>query len=262
MTTVSVVTVCLNAATTLERTLLSVQAQTGVTVEHIVIDGGSTDATREILARHRGALAHVVSEPDRGLYDAMNKGLRLATGQFTGFLNADDAFAAPGVLANLAAAAAQARADAAYGDVLQVDAADRPSRLIRGAAAPARRIRRGLMPPHPAFYVRTQALREAGGFDISYSRAADFDLMARLFRTPGFRAVHVPGIVTLMRLGGLSTQGLRGTRTASVEILRSCRANGIDATAWSILTRYPLKAREVLSGRLMRLSGWRPVGST
>ena len=133
------------------------------------------------------------------------------------------------------------------------------ARLIRGAGASARRLRRGLMPPHPAFYARTEVLRRAGGFDISYRRAADFDLMARLFHTPSFHAVHVPGIVTLMRLGGLSTKGLNATRAASVEILRSCRANGIDATLLSVLSRYPQKLREVVNGRLMRLTGWRPA---
>ena len=112
------------------------------------------------------------------------------------------------------------------------------------------------MPPHPGFYAPPQILRDAGGFDTVYRRAADFDLMARLFRRPAFRAVYRPGVVALMRLGGLSTQGLRGSQAASAEILRSCRANGIDATPWSIFSRYPLKAREVLNGRLMRFSGW------
>ncbi len=259
MSRISVITVCLNAAATIERTLESAEAQQGVAVEHIVIDGGSTDGTLEIVARHRGGLAHVVSERDGGLYEAMNKGLALATGDLAGFLNADDRFAARDVLAGLAETALRAGADAVYGDVLQIDALDRPARLIKGATAPARNLRRGLVPPHPAFYAKPELMREAGGFNTLYRRAADFDLMARLLRRPEFRAVHRPGVVTLMRLGGLSTQGLRGSHAASAEILHSCRANGIDATRWSVLTRYPLKAREVLNGRLMRLGGWRPA---
>ncbi|BCW88837.1 PGL/p-HBAD biosynthesis glycosyltransferase [Alphaproteobacteria bacterium SO-S41] len=256
MTRVSVITVCLNAAATIERTLRSIRSQKDVAIEHIVIDGGSTDGTLAILERHRDTIAHLVSEPDTGLYDAMNKGLALATGEFVGFLNADDAFAAPDVIEGLMRVATRTGSDAVYGDVLQVDAYDRASRLIKGAAMPARGLRRGLMPPHPAFYARTHILRAAGGFDTSYRRAADFDLMARLFRDPGFRAAHRPGVVTLMRLGGLSTQGVKGTYAASLEILRSCRANGIDVTRWSVLSRYPLKAREVINGRLMRLGGW------
>ncbi len=226
MTAISVITVCLNAGATIERTIRSVRAQTGVSIEHILIDGGSTDATMDIVAHYRDGFATVVSERDRGLYDAMNKGLALARGDFTGFLNADDAFAGPGVLASLAAAAARIGGDAAIGDVLQVDALDRPARMIRGDRVPARKLHRGIAPPHPAFYARTDALRAAGGFDTSYRRAADFDLMARLILAPA-------------------------------EILRSCRTNGIRATTWTVLSRYPQKAREVVHGRLMRLRGVR-----
>ncbi|MBL9010954.1 MAG: glycosyltransferase [Alphaproteobacteria bacterium] len=257
MTAISVITVCLNAGATIERTIRSVRAQTGVSIEHILIDGGSTDATMDIVAHYRDGFATVVSERDRGLYDAMNKGLALARGDFTGFLNADDAFAGPGVLASLAAAAARIGGDAAIGDVLQVDALDRPARMIRGDRVPARKLHRGIAPPHPAFYARTDALRAAGGFDTSYRRAADFDLMARLILAPGFRAAYRPGTVTHMRLGGLSTQGLRASHAASAEILRSCRTNGIRATTWTVLSRYPQKAREVVHGRLMRLRGVR-----
>lgn len=259
MTTISVITVCLNAAATLARTIESVRAQKDAAIEHILIDGGSTDATMDIVQRYEGHFAKIVSERDRGLYDAMNKGLALAQGHLLGFLNADDAFAGPGVMARLVRAWSLSGVDAVYGDVLQVDARNRAVRLIRGDTVSSASLRRGLMPPHPGFYVRTDALRRAGGFNTTYKLAADFDLVARLFLTPGFRAGHVPGVVTEMRIGGRSTQGLKSTRLATSEIWQICRTLGIDATFASLLSRYTLKAREVAEGQILRFRGKRPV---
>lgn len=256
MIDLSVITVSLNAASTIARTIDSVQAQTGVLIEHIVVDGGSTDGTMEIVMGRRQGFAQVVSEPDRGLYDAMNKGLALARGKLTGFLNADDAYASPDALGRLIDAWQRSNADAVYGDVLQVDALDRPLRMISGGAFSPDKLRRGLMPPHPSFYARTKILREAGGFNTDYAIAADFDLVARTFAMRDFHAVYVPTIVANMRVGGVSTRNLKATRLATAEILKSCKANGIDATPWSVLSRYPLKAREVLGGRLMRMRGY------
>lgn len=256
MIDVSVITVSLNAATTMARTIDSVHAQTGVLIEHIVVDGGSTDGTMDIVTERRQGFAQVVSEPDRGLYDAMNKGLKLARGKLTGFLNADDAFAAPDTLVRLVEGWRASNTDAVYGDVLQVDGQDRPVRMISGGIFAPDKLRRGLMPPHPSFYARTSTLRETGGFNTDYAIAADFDLVARTFALPGFSAVYVPSIVANMRIGGVSTRSLKATRIATQEILRSCRANGIDATPWSVMSRYPLKAREIFDGRMMRLRGY------
>ena len=256
MIDVSVITVSLNAASTIARTIDSVRAQSGVLIEHIVIDGGSTDSTMDIVMGRRQGFAQVVSEPDGGLYDAMNKGLALARGKLTGYLNADDAFASADALGRLIEAWRRTGADAVYGDVLQVDAQGRPVRMISGGAFSPDKLRRGLMPPHPSFYARTAALRETGGFNTAYSIAADFDLVARTFARPGFEATYVPAIVANMRIGGVSTRNLKATRIATAEILKSCRANGIDATPWSVLSRYPLKAREVIDGRWMRLRGY------
>ena len=253
MISASVVTVCLNAADTIEATIRSVREQRGVTLEHILIDGGSTDGTMEIAARHAAHFAHIVSGPDLGLYHAMNKGLALASGEVTGFLNADDVFNGPDALAALLAARHSAGAQAVYGDVLQVDRRGRASRLIRGSAFRPSKLRRGLMPPHPSFYALTSVLRQAGGFGTAFAQAADFDLMVRLFGQPGFQAAYVPGIAVRMRLGGLSTSGVSATRHATADLLRSCAANGLDASSWTMWSRYPLKLREVIEGHLLRL---------
>ncbi len=254
--TVSVVTVCRNAAATLERTILSVRAQTGVRVEHIIIDGASTDGTAEILRRHADGLAHVVSENDGGLYHAMNKGLALTTGDYTGFLNADDAFANQHVLAGLMHAAARMEADAVYGDVLQIDAAGRPARLIRGRTNPVMALRRGFMPPHPSLYVRTPFLKELGGFNTGYRIGSDFDLFVRLLQRADLRTCYVRGIAVLMLLGGISTRNLRASHISSGEIVRACRANGLSSSLPLVLTRYPRKVWELMAGRMM---AWRGV---
>lgn len=206
---ISVITVTYNSAATLADTLRSVACQDHPEVEHIIIDGASTDGTLDLVRREGAHVARVVSERDRGIYDAMNKGLRLATGELVGFLNADDLFADPQVLSRIAAAAAGG-ADAVYGDLVYVAEAD-TSRVIRwwrsGSFAPEQ-LRAGWMPPHPTFYLRRSAM-VGDGFDTSLRIAADYEFMLRQLTRPGVRLAYVPEVLVRMRMGGASNRSLK-----------------------------------------------------
>ena len=227
---ITVITVCYNSAATLADALRSVASQTWPYVEHIVIDGASNDGTRAVIEAHGERLAQVISEPDAGIYDAMNKGLRLATGDLVGFLNADDVFASTETLARVACAALDApQADAVYGDLQYVDQ-DRPDQVFRHwRSEPFRpsRLRCGWMPPHPTLYVRRRVMESLGGFDTGFRIAADYDFILRLFRRPGRNYVYLPQVLVLMRTGGASNRSLRALLRKSREDYRAVRRHSI-----------------------------------
>lgn len=223
---ISVITVCYNCAATLADALQSVAGQSWPDVEHIVIDGASTDGTKAVIERYRAGLAAVVSEPDAGIYDAMNKGLRLATGELVGFLNADDVLALADTLAQVAQAAlAEPQADAVYGDLKYI-AKDRPEQVFRHWRSEPFKpssLRFGWMPPHPTLYVRKPVLDALGGFDTSFRIAADYDLILRIFGRPGRTYVHIPSVLVLMRTGGASNRSLSALFNKSREDYRALR---------------------------------------
>jgi glycosyltransferase len=233
---ISIITVAYNSAATIADTLASVASQTHPDIEHIVIDGASRDATLEVVRAHGAHVARVVSEPDAGIYDAMNKGLRLASGELVGFLNADDMFAHAGVVALIAQAAERnPAADAVYGDLVYVRA-DRPDQVLRqwrsGKFSPSR-LRFGWMPPHPTFYVRSDRLEGLGLFNTSMRIAADYDFMLRCLSRPQAQATYIQEILVRMRAGGASNRSLKAVVNKSREDLRALRQNG--AGGWFAL---------------------------
>jgi glycosyltransferase involved in cell wall biosynthesis len=246
--TVTVITVCYNSGATLARTLTSVAQQTWPSVEHIVIDGASTDGTQHVIEQFRPQLSHVVSEPDQGIYDAMNKGLALATGEVIAFLNADDLYADPDVLKQVMDTMRSERLDAIYGDVEFFGALD-PQRTVRrydsGRFSPAR-LGWGWMPAHPGLFVRHKLFRQFGNFRTDYRIAGDFEWIARVFKQVGLHHRHVPQVLVRMQTGGASTSGLAATIQMNREMLRACRANHIPSSWGRLLSRYPLKMLEFL----------------
>lgn len=248
---VSVVTVCLNSRSTIEDTIRSVLSQKGVDVEYIVIDGGSRDGTLDILDQYKEHIDVLVSELDRGLYDAMNKGLDRATGTLVGFLNSDDYFADDTVLADLASRLERESTDCVFGDVAMINASGQIRRLYRGAGFDPRRFEKAYAAPHPAFYARTSLLKKIGGFDRSFKIAGDFHLMVKLFRLNGASWSYLPRVVTKMRLGGVSTSGLPAYRTCTDENIRALRDCGLEPDELAIRARFIWKGVEVLKGLLM-----------
>ena len=245
---ISIITVALNSAKTIEATLRSVAGQTHPDVEHIVIDGGSTDGTLEQLACDGTHLTHVVSEPDRGIYDAMNKGLAHATGDIVCFLNADDAYAAPDVLSRVAHEMQQYGLDALFGDVVFFNpgAPERNVRRYRSDRFCPERLAYGWMPAHPALFMKRRIYQQLGGFHTHFRIAGDFDFVARAFAPGQLRYRHLPLIMVRMQSGGVSNAGLRSKWLLNQEVLRSCRENGIRTNIFKILSKYPAKLMELL----------------
>lgn len=226
---ITIVTVCFNSAATIGDTLRSVAAQVHPDIEHIVIDGASKDATLEIVQREGAHVARVVSEPDSGIYDAMNKGLRLATGDLVGFLNADDLLADSDAMARMAATASRTGADVVFGDLVYVrpDNLDSVVRYWASGEFSRQRLRLGWMPPHPAFYVRRSRLAEIGEFDTGLRIAADYDFILRTLGRCDIASAHVPGVLVRMRTGGVSNRSLATLWRKSSEDLLALRRSGI-----------------------------------
>ncbi|MBO0937886.1 glycosyltransferase [Fibrella sp. HMF5335] len=213
---ITVITVAYNAASVLERTLQSVLAQRDVDLEYLVLDGGSTDGTVDLLKRYDNQLSGWTSEPDQGIYDAMNKGVGRATGDVVAFLNADDIYAHDRVLAQVVAQFANPTVGAVYGDLVYVDAQDRVTRYWQVRPFSSRFFDQGHAPAHPAFFVRRELLLQTGGFRTELTLAADYELMFRVLHIPGFTPRYIPEVLVRMRAGGASNNGwqsvLRGLR--------------------------------------------------
>ena len=247
MSLISVITVCFNSALTIERTLQSVANQDYPEVEHILIDGGSIDGTLDVINRYRRGLACVVSEPDSGIYDAMNKGLARATGDVICFLNADDQYASKGVLSTVASQMRAEQLDALMGDVVFFHAANpnRDVRRYRSDRFTPERLAWGWMPAHPALFLKRSVIERVGQFNTTYKIAGDYEYVIRAFYDHALRYVHVPKVFVRMQTGGVSTDGWRAKVRLNKEVLRACRENGIKTNMFKILSKYPLKLMEV-----------------
>jgi glycosyltransferase involved in cell wall biosynthesis len=243
---VSIITVAFNAARTITNTLESVAAQSHPDIEHIVVDGASKDGTLDIIKRHENRVAQFVSEPDRGIYDAMNKGIGLATGEVVGFLNADDVYADDGVLERVSSIMAKNDLDALFGDVEFVNPGqpEITIRRYRSGCFRPERIAWGVMPAHPALFLKRSVYERFGTFRIDYRIAADFEFVARIFHGQMLTYQHVPEVLVRMQTGGISTGGWRNTVLLNREVLRACRENGISTNLPKILSKYFVKMFE------------------
>lgn len=245
---ITVITVSFNSVATLARTLQSVAAQSYSQVEHIVIDGGSTDGTAALVQERGAHLSRFISEPDDGIYDAMNKGIALASGDVIGFLNADDHYAHDDALAHVAGLFAQAPLDAVLGDVafFRPGTPDRMVRRYRSDRFNPSAIDWGWMPAHPSLFVRRTVFEHVGVFKTDYRIAGDYEWVARAFTRSPLRYQHVPEVLVHMQTGGVSTRGWRNTVLLNQEVMRACKENGI-ATNWcKILSKYPAKLLEYM----------------
>jgi glycosyltransferase involved in cell wall biosynthesis len=243
---ISVITVCYNSAATIEQALKSVRNQNYQNIEHIIVDGASVDETLEIIKSEGSSIVKIISETDDGIYDAMNKGIRLATGEVVVFLNADDFYKDVNVLARVAAVMQAEQLDAVYGDVefFRPGQQNYVVRRYNSGRFSANRLGWGWMPAHPALFVRRVLFERYGMFCTDYRIAGDFEFIARVFKHTELRHRHLPESLVCMQMGGISTSGWRATLLLNYEMMRACRANAIPTNWFKMLLRYPLKAFE------------------
>ena len=237
---ISIITVVRNQRGAIEDCLKSVLAQTYENVEYIVIDGASTDGTLEVIQKYKDRIAKIVSGKDAGPYDAMNKGIRLATGDIVGILNSDDFYAGPHVLEKVAAQFLRDDTEAMFADLVYVkpDSLDQVVRFYSGAGYTPDRFACGWMPPHPTFFVRRELYERYGLFRTDYRIAADFELMARFLARYKVRHVYLPEVIVRMRTGGISTRSLKSNWILNREILRACAENGIPTNLLKVYSKY------------------------
>ena len=249
MLKISIVTVSFNSEKTLADTIYSVLSQTYPDIEYILVDGSSKDNTLDIIRTYESQFngrMKWISEPDRGLYDAMNKGIRMATGDVVGILNSDDFFTSNDVLEKVAECFADNDVDAVYGDIHFVRSDDL-NRCVRYYSS--RIFRRGLMrlgfiPAHPSFYCHRECFEKYGCYKTDYKIAADFDLLLRFIYVHRIRIKYLPMDMVTMRLGGASTSGLKSRMTCMKEILRLFRENGVKTNRFLLSLRYFYKLTE------------------
>jgi glycosyltransferase involved in cell wall biosynthesis len=245
---VSLITACYNSARTIAHTIRSVSSQTYRDIEHILVDGGSTDHTLDIIDAQRESISKLIHGPDKGIYDALNKGLAASTGDIIAFLHADDIYASNDVIERVVDEFLAHSVDAIYGNVAFVrdDDFGRVIRVYSSERFRPSRIAWGWMPAHPALFLSRKVFEKFGRFKTDYTIAADFEFVARIFSTPNFKYRYLPRVLVKMRMGGISTKGWRSTVTLNKEVLRACRENGISSNYLKILSKYPAKALEFL----------------
>jgi len=224
---ISVVTAVYNRAETIGDTLKSVQRQKTVEIEHIIQDGGSTDGTLDVISQFNSRNTNVKCEPDDGIYDAINRGIRRATGDIVGLLHSDDVFASDTVLAQISSAF-EPGIDGVYGDLNYV-ASDDLSRILRrwrSGTYTREKLRRGWMPPHPTLYLRREVFDRWGYYDPKMKIAADYDAMLRWLIQGQIQLAYVPKVLVTMRTGGASNRSLSQLLRKSHEDYTAIRRNG------------------------------------
>jgi len=241
MTRLSIITVSYNSQATLQHCICSV-AEQGGNLEHVLVDGASTDKTHEIIDRHRHQFSTVISEPDSGIYHAMNKGIQAAVGDVIGFLNADDFYPEMGMLASVIEVFDSSDVDACYGDLKYVNQGDisKTVRHWKAGEFHPKKFYRGWMPPHPTFFVRRSVIEEHGGFREDLGTAADYELMLRLLLKHGIKVSYIPRVLVHMRTRGASGASLAGRLRANRMDRKAWQVNGLRPYPWTLVVK-PLR---------------------
>lgn len=224
---ISIITVCYNSALTIEKTIQSVVNQTYKDIEYIVVDGKSTDTTLEIVGKYKDTVTHLVSEPDKGLYDAMNKGIALATGDYVGIINSDDTFHSNTVIEEVADFLTQNKVDASIGNIIQHNEAGETKRVYKSDSWTPEKLKIGFMPPHPSIFFKRELFDKFGYYHLDFKIAADYELIIRFFLKNKISWKYSGITTTSMLMGGLSSSGLESYHKVTEEINIGLERNGI-----------------------------------
>lgn len=238
---VSIITISFNSAATLEDTIRSVLSQDYPDLEYIIVDGNSTDGTLDIVKRYQSSIAQFISEPDKGIYDGMNKGLKMATGDIIGILNSDDMYEDSRVISDMVQLFESNQCEAAYADLVYVDRHDTSmvTRYWKSGSYKKGAFRKGWMPPHPTFFVRKSVYDRYGYFNLHLKSAADYEIMLRFIHKHGIEPAYLPRVITRMRAGGQSNLSLKNRIKANREDREAWRINGLKPGIFTLI-RKPL----------------------
>lgn len=243
---ITIVTVCFNSAKYIAGAIQSVVMQNYPDIEYIVIDGGSTDGTVDIVKSYGDKITRFISEPDLGIYDAMNKGLRLATGDVIGILNSDDIFFDNNVLANVANTFVADNCDCLFGDLVYVAPYDTSKviRYWRTSKMPLAGFSNGWHPPHPSFYAKKSVYERCGYFKDNYNFSADFEIMMRILQVNQHSYSYLAVPMVRMRLGGKTSKNLKNIYLGNLECLKAFKENGLSKSPFYLFLRILMKLNQ------------------
>ena len=246
---ISIITATFNSAKTLKDTIQSVLRQTNKDFEYLIIDGGSTDETIDIVKSYESEFSgrlKWVSEKDKGIYDAMNKGIKMASGDVVGILNSDDYFTSDDILQTVADAFKRQEIDAIYGDIHFIRDGN-PQKCIRYYSSRMFRpfwLRFGFMPAHPSFYCKREVFEKAGLYSLDYKIGADYEMMVRLFKKYRIMSQYINKDFVTMRTGGASNNNVRSRITLINEDVKACKENGVYTNSLFVMLKFMYKIFE------------------
>lgn len=251
---VSIITVVLNNQKFIETCINSVISQLYKNFEYIIVDGGSTDATLDIIKGYAGKISKLVSEKDDGIYDAMNKGIKLASGDIIGFLNSDDMYANSLVLDSMVKAIKENRSDSCYGDLVYVDRKDtgKVIRYWKSRKHKKNLFRRGWMPAQPTFFAKKDVYERYGYFNTKLSISADYELMVRFIERYGISTSYIPEVLVKMRMGGSSNKNPKNIIRKSIEDYRARKINCVKGGVGTIILKNISKIPQFFLKRTIR----------
>lgn len=238
---VSIITVCYNSAATLEKTILSVAGQSYKNIEYVIVDGNSKDGTLDIIQSYEDKISKWISEPDKGLYDAMNKGLSMATGDLVGILNSDDVFNSESVIEEVLDFHKKNDIEASVGDIIQHNENGKIVRLYSSKYWNPEKLTIGFMPPHPSVFFKRELFDEFGNYDLGFKIGADYELITRFFLKNKISWKYSGITTTAMLVGGLSSSGSNSYKLITKEIQKALAMNGILFSPFKIKMRFVWK---------------------
>lgn len=242
---ISIITVCYNSASTIEKTILSIISQTYSNIEYIVIDGGSKDNTINILNEYKTNIDYMVSESDDGLYDAMNKGINKATGDVIGILNSDDTFNSNTIIQEIADFHKINSIDASVGNIVQHNQNGKIIRTYSSKRWQPLKLKMGYMPPHPSIFIKKDIYEKLGAYRLDFKIGADYELITRFFLKNNITWKYSGITTTSMLIGGISSSGFSSYKMISKEIIKALRINNVSFYTFKIYFRIVWKIKDL-----------------